>query len=197
MNADEFEALLDRVKWVSNQIADQGGTRFEWSAQASTGAEVRYEVCGIKPFQDFQHQTANLLIWTWSLKDYLKSLFKDHGVDAQLVEDAVNTSRELSICADLANRSKHPDPNRSRSGRFPKLGKVGFDIPQNALRSIALAASNEYSIAVEQPELVRYRAPVLDQSGNKIADAIEICTRALDQWRDLVRRHGLEKYLQL
>ena len=91
----------------------------------------------------------------------------------------MNHDRNLSVCADLANRLKHRTlDRRSRSGLNPSFGKVNYQAPLEAIASLTVRAF-EVDISIEDPGLVNISLPVLDGTGERIGDAFDYAEKAI------------------
>jgi len=95
------------------------------------------------------------------------------------VERAVDAERELAICADLANHLKHGGLDRgSRSRLNPRFGTVSFRAPQVAIGSLTFRAF-EVEVQIEDPCLVDFLLPVLNDKGEEIGDAFVLAQGAI------------------
>lgn len=181
--AELFERL-GRLVAATRQKAGEGST---WDYTFPDGETHRYVIRGLKSHAEAEDTAFNLLIWVWNAKDYLKRRAEASGQDAQIVEDAVTADSALPICADLANRLKHGELKRSRSGSYPRFGVVSFRAPQAAIGSLTFRAF-EVKVAIADPTLVEFRLPVIDQAGAEIGDAFEYAARGLEALERLKAR---------
>lgn len=102
-----------------------------------------------------------MFIWLWSLKDYVKKYAVKNGMHKKWIDEKVNSDQDLCICADIANSLKHGGLDHDpRSGEFPQLGVLKYQMPQKAIESI-LVGANAQHVKVTHPELVKLEMPVL------------------------------------
>jgi hypothetical protein len=116
----------------------------------------------------------------YHLKDWLRNdpAYTFHS--GKEIEEHVNQSRELSICADICNGSKHLsfDPKRGpRSGAEPKFGR-----------------KIESETTVSTDGKVDYRSFAMfvevEHAGARL-DAFQLATAALESWESLLKKAGV------
>ena len=178
MTGADITELFNRLGRLVAATKQTSGSGTAWSYTFPDGETHRYVIRGLKSHAEAEDNVFNLIGWIWNTKDYLKRRAKSIGKDPDVVEKAVDADQSLSICADLANRLKHSELRRSRSGRYPSFGKISFTVPRAAIRSLTVRAF-EVETDVEDPTLVEFRLPVLDQTGEDIGDAFDYSERAL------------------
>ena len=67
---------------------DASGSGYVTSYQAeSTAFTTNFKALGVKAPEQLEDDFLNLFIWTWSLKDYLKSCFETKGLRGEAVEE--------------------------------------------------------------------------------------------------------------
>src|SRR5690348_15831027 len=111
----------------------------------------------------------------WNLKDYIKVQLKTQGKDPNDVERYVNTSRCLSLCADIANSAKHGELNRaSRFVTQARISKVTIR-HRTGFRNVPSESPEfDFYALADDPSEVEYRAPVVDETGAVLGDAFDI-----------------------
>ena len=111
----------------------------------------------------------------YHLKEYLKNdpAFTKHS--NQDVEDFVNNTPALAICADICNGLKHLILNKPpRSGDIPKISR----------KNIALSINE--TIGSNKPTEVKIKASIeIDHKGTKL-DAFQVATDALRAWSSFI-----------
>ena len=133
---------------------------------------------------------ANLLIWVWNSKDYLKNFLKSKGGNPQFIETFIDNDEYLPVCGDLANQLKHGLLKKSRSGKFPKLGALRYTVPQSAIGALTIGAF-EVDVEISIPKEVEFYQPVFDQSGNEIGNVLDILTKAISRLETLRNQLGI------
>lgn len=185
MKLTEIESLFQRIRRLSNSLKIKNGPGISWHYTFPDGQTQTYRFKNIRPPEEIEDDIANMFIWTWSLKDYLKELARSKGLKPKLVEDAVNENDILTICGDLANLLKHGElKNGSRSGIFPKLLKPEYEIPQDAIESMTFEESTVTTV-VSKPELVQIFVTVQDQHNQSLGDAHLFLTIAVTKWEEI------------
>ena len=178
MSGTEIAELFERLGRLVAASKQKVGEGSAWDYTFADGETHRCVIHGLKFHAEVEDSAFNLLIWIWNAKDYLKRRVEASGQSSQIVEDAVTADPVLPICADLANRLKHGELKRSRSGLYPRLGAVSFDAPQGAIGSFTSRAF-EVEVAIADPNLVEFRLPMIDQTGADIGDAFQCAARGL------------------
>jgi len=186
MTPTDLDAIRSRISRALRAAQQASGEGYETSYQADGADFMTYfRAIGVKAPEQLEDDFLNLFVWTWSLKDYVKTCYKARGLNAQEVEEIANRSRALAYVADISNRAKHGTLRESRSGEFAELVDVGFEAPQESIAQITVAGP-EVSLFSTNPQLVRIRATVRTKSGKEL-DALAVLTEAIDTWE----RHAL------
>ena len=133
MNANDVQQLFDRLGRFAEKIKVKKGDGYQWDYTFPDGVETTYILRNIRNLNDIEDEITSYFIWVWNLKDYLKGLSKFIGRDPKEIESFVNSDNSLTICADIANRLKHGDLNKSRSSLFPTLGKLNLSLTKEHL----------------------------------------------------------------
>lgn len=137
MRIDEFKRLQSRVVRSHAAVHSNASRGFEKQQVDEAGNVSTIDIRGIKSLEQLEDEILNLLIWIWSMKEYLKQRCQDLGVEPTQIEDLVNSDPALPIAADVASRAKHGCLKNSRCGSFAKHDNVAIVVPQQALNSIA------------------------------------------------------------
>jgi hypothetical protein len=181
MTPADLDAIRNRIGRAFRAAQQVSGEGYESSYQAEgTDFMTHFRTIGVKAPEQLEDDFLNLFIWTWSLKDHVKTCFKSRGLNAQEVEEIANRSRALAHVADIANRAKHGTLRDSRSGEFAELVGVGFEAPQESIAQITVAGP-EVTLLITYPQLIRIRATVRTRSGKEF-DALAVLTEAIDAW---------------
>lgn len=114
----------------------QAGKELNQSHEMADGSIRNYRINGIKSLEQFEDELLTLFIWTWSLKDYIKTNYEATGKNPALIEELVNNSKALQYVADVANQAKHGELRKSRSGQFATLQDLSFTVPQHRFRRL-------------------------------------------------------------
>jgi hypothetical protein len=123
------------------------------------------------PSDNYQDEVYAFFLNCYHLKDWIKN-DKSLMVDKNKVEEFINTSQELRLCADICNSIKHLEIIKPRSDKDPQFGK------------------RKFSVTVGGPPTtisVRY---TIDTSSGPI-DAFELATRCLKAWEDFFKLNHL------
>lgn len=190
MKLQEIETLFARIKRLLGSLRIRAGKGTTWDYTFPDGQTTTYRLENVRPPEEIEDDIANMFIWTWSLKDYLKELARSRRLNPQSVEDAINENEVLMICGDLANLLKHGRLKTSRSGKFPKILGPEYEIPQEAIGRITFAGPN-VTTSVLKPELVDVYVTIQDQHNNSLGDALlflRIAVIKLEEIRDNILR---------
>lgn len=178
MTGAQITELFERLGRLVAATKEKAGEGSAWDYTFPDGETHRYVIRGLKSHAEAEDSAFNLVLWVWNAKDHLKRRAEASGSDAQIVEDVVNTDPALAICADLANRLKHGELKRSRSGLYPRFGVVSFEAPQAAIASLTFRAF-EVEVEIADPNLVEFSLPVIDQTGAQVGDAFQYAATGL------------------
>jgi len=158
-----------------------------WTAKASDGHTHKYILNGVKDFDKLSDDTESFFVWLWSVKDYLKSYSESNPDSVEWIEKQATADPHLSVCADIANWAKHARKygRHSRSGRFPKLGKLRYTVPMEAIGKITVRAF-EVETNIAKPELVTFELPILDAEDRLIGDAFDFLDKGVARWERML-----------
>ncbi|MGG7055710.1 hypothetical protein [Nitrosomonas sp. ANs5] len=172
---------------MTRKLENKAGTGISGENTFPNGEVHRFRFEGVIPVEEFQDNLLSLYVWAWSMKDYLKEVAKGLGKDPRYIESLVDSSPDLQLVSDIANRSKHGTLNKSRSGRFASLSGVKFTASQQSVSSITVYAF-DVVVNVLDPDQVEYAASVLSDSGVELGNAKEILSNGIAVWE----RRGCE-----
>ena len=189
MTGKEIQKLFGRLARLVEATQQKSGDGTAWDYTFPNGETRRYIFRNIKSPEKIEDSVYSLLIWIWIAKDYLKLLAETKGRNPNQTERVCSDDPHLNVCADLANRIKHGRLNRSRSGKFAKLGEVRFTVPQSAVRSITFRVF-EVEVDIAQASGVEFQIPIIDAAGKEIGDAFEYASAAISRLESL--RDGTE-----
>lgn len=178
MTSEEIEGLFKRLARLVDASQVKAGNGTEWDYTFPNGETYRYIINNICSHNEVEDSVCNLLIWIWNAKDYLKLRAEAKWQSAKFIEEFINSDPSLPICGDLANRLKHGETNKSRSGKFPRLGSVCFSAPQSAISRLTFRAF-EVAIDIGDPDGVDFRIPVLDKDENEVGDVFRFIASAI------------------
>jgi hypothetical protein len=177
----ELDEIRSRISRALRAVQQVSGEDYVTSYTATgTDFVTHFQAVGVKAPEQLQDDFLNLFVWTWSLKDHIKECFKAYGLRAQDVEEVANGSSALMYVSDIANRAKHGSLRESRSTEFAELVGVGFEIPQDAIDTIAVAGP-EVTVRVKDPKLVQIKATVRTRTGQEL-DALIVLQDAITTW---------------
>jgi hypothetical protein len=126
----------------------------------------------------------------WHLKDRLKTWAKI-GCSSVNVEAKASKSRNLLICADLANWKKHGDLDKPRSGLEPCIRAVTFDTSQSGgIEQYYDGATKRQEVLVAKNVPIPYHAEVVGTSGS-LGDAVQIIDQAFQDWLPVIQSLGV------
>jgi hypothetical protein len=177
----EVDRLLARARRLRDGIREMRGAGASWEFTFPDGITERYTIKGIRPVEDIEDDVETLFVWLWSTKDYLKELASTRGRNPDFIDNLMNRTPALCLVADIANRLKHSNPQRSRSGCWPRLERPEFRGHQSGVRSIEISTTG---VAIEptSPDAVELFYPVVDESGRLVADATVLLASAISYW---------------
>jgi hypothetical protein len=181
MRVDEIDALFRRMDRLSASLQVKNGAGSEWDATDADGQTHSYRIRNVRPIDEIEDDIANLFLWVWNLKDYLKELSSKRGKNAQWIEQLVNQDPHLPICADIANRLKHGVLKTSRSDRFPQLQRAGYNVSVEAIGSITIGIL-QVEVDIADPNFIDIVMGVEDRNGELIGDAFAYLRGAIDTW---------------
>jgi len=116
----------------------------------------------------------------WHFKDWVKNDPRTTKKVLDSIEDDINKSDSLKICADLANRSKHfvLQPGRARHDKDPRLrGHIKADIKEDISRGTTTS-----------DVMWNYVVHLDDGSERPV---IELAHEALQGWKSLLNGYGM------
>lgn len=190
MSADDVSEIFARLGRLTDSLERKAGNGTEWQYTFPDGSTHTYKLSNLRSPELVVDDISNLLVWLWSAKDYLKSLAAGKGGDPGMVERAIGADAILLICGDLANGLKHAGLRKSRSDKYPRLGKLHWTAPQQSVESIAIKAF-EVQLVFGNPDLVRFSMPVLSRDGEEIGDAFELAAtgiKAMERIRERIEQ---------
>ncbi|SIO60674.1 hypothetical protein SAMN05444166_6482 [Singulisphaera sp. GP187] len=115
----------------------------------------------------------------YHLKDWLKNDPAFSTRTGPEIENHINTTLELAICADICNSTKHLILTKSpRSGALPTMGKKTFTIGITDTLPIAGEPVKEV------PQTISLKIEI-DHNGAKL-DAFDVATKALQAWEKFI-----------
>lgn len=119
----------------------------------------------------YQDEIYAFFINCYHLKDWIKN-DPASGINKDEIENFINKSENLSICADLCNGSKHLVIDNPRRDAQTKVDGRSF--------SLGLGGGS--------PRIsVRYKVGLKD----RINDAFDLATKSLKEWEDFLRSKKL------
>lgn len=185
MNPADLDAIRSRIQRASAAVRFASGSGYQVSYQANgTDFTTNFTAIGVKAPEQLEDDFLNLFIWTWSLKDYLKSCFEAKGLQGKVVEYEASRCKALAYVSDIANKAKHGELRKSRSGEFAELVNVGFNAPQECIERIVYSGS-DVTLVIKDPQMIIIHATVATQSGGRY-DALAVLTEAMDCWESKV-----------
>ncbi len=119
-----------------------------------------------QPSEYYQDEVYAFFLNCYHLKDWIKNCPAAASV-ANRVEEYINNTADLSLCADICNSSKHLHLDKSRSGQWPEFG------------------ARKYEMGIGTgPVTMAVRYSVNTLSGAR--DAFEIATGCMEAWDKFV-----------
>jgi hypothetical protein len=181
MTPADIDQIRSRIQRAYSAVQSASGSGFHVSYQAEgTDFMTNFMAVGVKSPEQLEDDFLNLFVWTWSLKDYLKSCFKDKGLRGSVVEAEASGCKALTYVADIANRAKHGELQNSRSGDFAELVDVGFNAPQESIERITVSGP-DVTLHFKDLQEVIIHATVATRSGDR-HDALTVLTDAMECW---------------
>lgn len=107
---EQLSRLRSRIQRLSRSVASKCGQGDEWSYAFEGGSVTHYCLSGLKSLHEFEDQVSTLVVWVWTLRDRIERRAEEQQRDPLMVRKAVDSSWDLRLCADLANREKHFEP---------------------------------------------------------------------------------------
>jgi hypothetical protein len=190
MQASELGELVSRIRRAMTRVDQRSGIGATWQVEIPDFGTQKYTLNGVKDFAEMKDDIANLTIWIWSLKDYLKEWATENGHDPQMIEAFVNQNPELCLCADLANTFKHGSLDRQRSTAFSRIGDLQYTLQHDAGETITLLP---YEVVVDVPraDKVEVTLPLLDDQDNEIGEACSVLDSSMKLWERLMASIGV------
>ncbi len=177
---EKLQDIWKRIQRINEVLETKSHTGFNQS-HLIDGSIHTYNVLGLKSPEQFQDELLSIIIWVWSIKDYIKNSYIKLNLNPKDVESIVDKNLSLQLISDIANRSKHGTLNKSRSGKYAFLSEVEFRIPGTSVKSLTVESST-ISIKVNDTEKVTSTAKIKSQNEEYIANALEIIDSALKIW---------------
>ena len=183
MKFSDLSQVQERVSRIVGRLQEKSGIGFSQSHTFPNGETHHYKIRGGKSLEEFEDDLLTAFIWVWNMKDYLKEIAKKNGKEPQHIEKIVNSSSELQLVADVANRAKHGELKKSRSSHFASISEASMTLPQEAIAKITFGAF-DVSTEVQSPEKIEFKATILAKSGTKLGEADYILSTALGVWEE-------------
>jgi len=188
MELEGVEKLYRFALRTQQRLGVKSGEGAHWLANVENGDTHKYLLDGVKSPDEIEEDILSAFRWLWDLKDNVKSYCKCKGVSDSWVETEIYADHYLCICADIANRIKHPELERgSKSAKYPVLGKLKYHIPQEAFASISFGAF-DVTTKITKPELVCLEMPVTSHDGKYLGDAFKYIDYGLKAWGKIIDR---------
>lgn len=111
----------------------------------------------------------------YHLKDYLKNDTAYTKHSDRDIEDYINNTFELKLCADICNGLKHLTLTNPRSGATPNFGK----------KIVKMTVFDPMGGSSDDTKITSKVEIKIDHGGNHY-DAFDIATKALGAWRNFV-----------
>lgn len=119
----------------------------------------------------YQDEIYAFFVNCYHLKDWLKN-DPTSGINKDEIENFINKSENLSMCADLCNGSKHLVINQPRKDTQTKIGGRSFSL----------------GLGIGSPKIsVRYKVELK----NRTYDAFDLATKSLKEWEDFLKSKKL------
>lgn len=188
MELESIEKLIRFAAHTQQRLGIKGGDGANWCAKTENGDTHKYFMDGVKSPEEIEEDILAAFHWLWSLKDNVKVYCEKNGVGSNWVEAEISADPYLSICGDIANRTKHPSLKKgSRSKKFPVLGKLKYRVPQQVLESITVGAF-DVTTEIAKPELVSLEMPIISSDGKYLGDAFKYIDFGLKAWGKIIDR---------
>jgi hypothetical protein len=188
MELEDVEKLFRFAARAQKRLGIKSGAGTNWYAKVESGETHQYLLNGVKSPDEIEEDILAAFHWLWSLKDNVKDYCEKKGAASRWVETEINADPYLCVCGDIANRTKHPALDKgSRSNKYPVLGKLKYQIPQQALGSITFGAF-DVTTDIAKPELVSLEMPIMSRDGKYLGDAFKYIEHGLNAWERIVDR---------
>ena len=187
MDLESVEQLFRFAARTQQRLGIKDGDGANWYAKTTNGETHQYFLDGVKSPDAIEEDILAAFHWLWSLKDNVKFYCEKKGVVSNWIEAEISADPYLSICGDIANRTKHPNLKRSRSNKYPLLGKLKYHVPQQALGSITVGAF-DVTTKIAKPELVSIEMPIMGGDGKYLGDAFKYIDYGLKAWEKIIDR---------
>jgi hypothetical protein len=188
MELENIEKLFRFAARTQQRLGIKDGDGANWYAKTQNGEAHQYFIDGVKSPDVIEEDILAAFHWLWSLKDNIKVYCEKKGIGSNWIEAEISADPYLSICGDIANRTKHPDLKKgSRSKKFPVLGKLKYHVPQEALGSITVGAF-DVTTKIAKPELVSLEMPIRGSDGKYLGDAFKYIDYGLKAWEKIIDR---------
>jgi len=120
----------------------------------------------------------------YHLKDWIKNDKSVGAVAKKKVEDFINNSKELSLCADICNSSKHLVlTHPSRSKKNPQFGKRKFYVQLQGFIGFNKRKSKQKLSGSEPTISIKYEI----NTSKGLVDAFELATKCLQKWEEFIK----------
>ncbi len=181
MDLHQISELFQRLSRLTDRAQVKEGAGFQYNVVLMNGSTQTISIPDMRSFESVKDDAVDLICWIWNSKDYLKKLANQPEFEFINIENAVNRSPELSICADLANGLKHGGLDRwQRTVHNPRLGEVGYFVHGEGVGNLAFYATN-IEVSISDFDEVNVRLPVIDKNSSQLFDVFELCTLAIEQ----------------
>jgi hypothetical protein len=188
MDYEDLNKLRVRISRLVTAIGSPSGQGVQQN-YSEDGVLKRSKFIGCKSPQELREELEGLAISIWNLKDYIQVQLKALGHDPNDVEQYVNGTKHLPLCADIANSAKHGILTSTRSGRKARLSQVSIS-HRTGFRPIPSDTPDfDTYYITDDPSQVQYKAPVVDENDAYIGDAVDILSLGSQEWENYFSSH--------
>lgn len=187
MDIENIEKLYRFAARTQKRLGIKEGDETSWYVKVEGGETHRYFINGVKSPEEIEEDILAAFLWMWNLKDHVKNYCERKGATKKWVEAEINADIYLCICGDIANRTKHALLKDSRSNKFPTLGRLSYQIPQQSFKSITFKET-DVTIDSVNAEHINLEMPVLSGDGEYLGDAFKYIDYGLRAWERIIDR---------
>ncbi|MBD2005215.1 MULTISPECIES: hypothetical protein [Cyanophyceae] len=187
MQLSEIKTLIQRIESLLESLQQRKSDTTYFYENYDDGSSVTWRFANAPSPQKILDEVQTTAVWLWSLKDYLKERLKAINKNSNEVESYVNSCHHLPILADIANRAKHGNLIKSRSGKFAEIEECIMSMNSCILKAVNDQDAN-VDLLIDNPESISYEIPIHDQNGNYLCDALILLEKSFDEWKDFIKQ---------
>ncbi|WP_432463675.1 hypothetical protein [Agarivorans sp. QJM3NY_33] len=184
--------MRKRVERFRNKAKD-----IKWPENIVDFESSNFCVSGIKPLDEAIDEIQSAFVWCWSMKDHLKKSLYENNKNIsrkefnKCFENEINSYKELTLCADIANSEKHQGlDQKPRSGSVVTLDMSHLIKISKSTISQIHRIDGRYFFTPKSNEAVKLTANIINDKNEIVADAFNCIDKSLEAWELITSKYS-------